>query len=144
MNRRSLLAAVALLLPASLARAATQGPFDQAAFAAAQAAGKPILVAVHASWCPTCAKQRPIIADLAAAPANKDLMIFVVDFDAPDSFRAFARFDRDRVAAAGADAGVLLGASLPADWKLEFAAPLAFIAMSVPFIRDRALLAAAG
>ena len=41
-------------------------------------------------------------------------------------------------------AGVLLGATLPAAWKLEFAAPLAFIAMSVPFVRDRALLAAAG
>lgn len=40
-------------------------------------------------------------------------------------------------------AGALLGAGLPASWRLEFAAPLAFIAMSVPFIRDRAMLAAA-
>lgn len=82
MHRRALLAAPLLLALPAAARAATQAPYEPAAFAAAQAAGKPILVAVHASWCPTCAKQRPIIADLAAAPANKDLMIFVVDFDA--------------------------------------------------------------
>jgi predicted branched-subunit amino acid permease len=44
---------------------------------------------------------------------------------------------------AGVAAGALLGAGVPASWRLEFAAPLAFIAMSVPFIRDRAMLAAA-
>ncbi|HZM34106.1 MAG TPA: AzlC family ABC transporter permease [Burkholderiales bacterium] len=44
---------------------------------------------------------------------------------------------------AGVAAGALLGAGLPGSWRLEFAAPLAFIAMSVPFIRDRATLAAA-
>ena len=40
-------------------------------------------------------------------------------------------------------AGAGIGAGLPASWRLEFAAPLAFIAMSVPLIRDRAMLAAA-
>lgn len=40
-------------------------------------------------------------------------------------------------------AGIAAGAALPAAWKLEFAAPLAFIAISVPLIRDRAMLAAA-
>lgn len=39
--------------------------------------------------------------------------------------------------------GVLLGARLPGEWKLEFAAPLAFIAMTVPLLRDRAMVAAA-
>ena len=32
-------------------------------------------------------------------------------------------------------AGILIGAGVPASWRLEFAAPLAFIAMSVPFLR---------
>jgi len=41
-------------------------------------------------------------------------------------------------------AGTFAGARLPADWKLDFAAPLAFIALSVPLLRDRAMLAAAG
>jgi predicted branched-subunit amino acid permease len=44
---------------------------------------------------------------------------------------------------AGVLAGVVIGAGVPASWKLEFAAPLAFIAMSVPFLRDRAMIAAA-
>ncbi len=40
-------------------------------------------------------------------------------------------------------AGVVIGAGVPAAWRLEFAAPLAFIALSVPFLRDRATIAAA-
>jgi 4-azaleucine resistance transporter AzlC len=39
--------------------------------------------------------------------------------------------------------GVVAGASVPAAWKLEFAAPLAFVAMSIPLLRDRAMVAAA-
>jgi 4-azaleucine resistance transporter AzlC len=39
--------------------------------------------------------------------------------------------------------GVVIGAGVPASWRLEFAAPLAFIAMSVPLLRDRAMVAAA-
>jgi 4-azaleucine resistance transporter AzlC len=39
--------------------------------------------------------------------------------------------------------GILIGSGVPASWRLEFAAPLAFIAISVPFLRDRATLAAA-
>ena len=40
--------------------------------------------------------------------------------------------------------GVLLGARLPADWPLDFALPLTFIAIVVPLIRSRAMLLAAG
>src|SRR6185295_19544721 len=40
-------------------------------------------------------------------------------------------------------AGLLLGARLPAAWKLDFAAPLAFIAMSIPLLRDKPQVAAA-
>jgi predicted branched-subunit amino acid permease len=40
-------------------------------------------------------------------------------------------------------AGVVIGAGVPASWRLDFAAPLAFIAMSVPLLRDRAMVAAA-
>ncbi len=39
--------------------------------------------------------------------------------------------------------GIVLGAALPAQWRLEFAAPLAFIALTVPLLRDRAMVAAA-
>jgi predicted branched-subunit amino acid permease len=40
-------------------------------------------------------------------------------------------------------AGVVIGAGVPPSWRLEFAAPLAFIGMTVPFLRDRAMIAAA-
>ena len=40
-------------------------------------------------------------------------------------------------------AGILIGAGVPASWRLEFAAPLAFIAMSIPLLRDRAMIMAA-
>jgi len=40
-------------------------------------------------------------------------------------------------------AGVLIGAGVPASWRLDFAAPLAFIAMTIPLLRDRAMIAAA-
>ena len=44
---------------------------------------------------------------------------------------------------AGVAAGVGIGAGLPASWRLEFAAPLAFIAIAVPFLRERASICAA-
>ena len=40
-------------------------------------------------------------------------------------------------------AGIGIGAGVPASWRLEFAAPLAFIAMTIPLLRDRAMVAAA-
>ncbi len=40
-------------------------------------------------------------------------------------------------------AGIVIGAGVPASWRLEFAAPLAFIAMTIPLLRDRAMVAAA-
>ncbi len=61
--------------------AATKADYTPAGFAAAQKAGKPILVHVNASWCPTCAQQRPILAKLEAEPQYRDLQVFQVDFD---------------------------------------------------------------
>lgn len=40
-------------------------------------------------------------------------------------------------------AGVMLGARLPAEWPLDFALPLTFIAIVVPLIRNRTMLAVA-
>src|SRR5437763_9710271 len=65
-------------------------PFTADAFAAAQKAGKPIFVDVHASWCPVCAKQKPILSELTADPKFKNLVFFVVDFDSQkDAVKAF-------------------------------------------------------
>jgi thioredoxin 1 len=56
-------------------------PFTRGDFAAAQKAGKPIFVAIHATWCPTCKAQKPILSELMAEPKFKNLVYFVVDFD---------------------------------------------------------------
>lgn len=63
------------------AKAATAVPFSTEAFKAAQSSGSPILVEVHADWCPTCKAQAPILQKLAADPKYRDLKIFRVDFD---------------------------------------------------------------
>ena len=77
MFARFLTAAAIALLGFGQAFAAT--PYDAKAFAEAQAAGKSILVDVHADWCPTCTKQKPIIEGLEKA--NYRLVVFAVDFD---------------------------------------------------------------
>jgi thioredoxin 1 len=83
LTRRFILGAVlaAGTLAASPALADNAYAFDAKAFAAAQKAGKPILIAVHAPWCPTCKAQAPILSNLRADPRFKDLVYFVIDFD---------------------------------------------------------------
>jgi thiol-disulfide isomerase/thioredoxin len=82
-RRSALLAAVAASAALVMPAVATETkPFDPDSFAAAQQAGKPIFVAVHASWCPICKAQKPILSELMGDPKFKDLVYFVVDFDA--------------------------------------------------------------
>ena len=63
------------------AHAASVQPYQQAAFEAAQKSGGPILIFVEASWCPTCAKERPILQQLYTTPEFAHLQVFDVDFD---------------------------------------------------------------
>jgi thiol-disulfide isomerase/thioredoxin len=82
LSRRHLLGTLAAALPlASIAWAADKTPFDQTAFEAAQAAGKPILIEVTAPWCPTCKAQAPILARLKRDPKFKQLVSYDIDFD---------------------------------------------------------------
>lgn len=90
-QRRGFLLSFAILpLLASLSGAsAADQPFSKAAFAAAQAAGKPIVVHIYAPWCPTCRAQEPILAKLEAEPGFSALESFRVDFDGQkDAVRA--------------------------------------------------------
>jgi thioredoxin 1 len=73
----AMLGAVALSSRAS----ANEVPYSAEAFKAAQAAGSPILVEIHADWCPVCKAQQPILDKLTADPKFKNLKIFRVDFD---------------------------------------------------------------
>lgn len=74
-------AAVIFTVVSAPTGAATEAPFTQPAFAAAQQEGKPLLIDISAPWCPTCAQQRPILTKLMANPEFKDLIVYQVDFD---------------------------------------------------------------
>lgn len=90
MRRFAMTASLIAALGAAPAWAATEIPYTAAAFQAAQTANEPIVVWVHATWCPTCAKQAPILSKLEAEPAYKNLKIFKVDFDSQkDVVRGF-------------------------------------------------------
>jgi len=92
MNRRGLLCAVMLVATMTFgAKAfAMDQKFDQGAFEAAQAAGRPILVEVRAPWCPICKAQAPILSRLKNDVRFKDLATFTIDFDSQkDLLRKF-------------------------------------------------------
>ncbi|ACT47025.1 thioredoxin family protein [Methylotenera mobilis] len=55
--------------------------FTQAAFAKLQLEGKPILVHIHANWCPTCRAQAPIISSLLKQKYFQTVTSLRVDFD---------------------------------------------------------------
>ena len=75
------LAIAALSLASSLAFAAAPAPFTQQAFDKLTQEGKPVIVDVSATWCPTCKAQKPIVDKLAKFAAYKDVAILSVDFD---------------------------------------------------------------
>ncbi|KQQ12169.1 thioredoxin [Methylobacterium sp. Leaf123] len=84
-NRRHVLILAAAFLAGGwpgAGQAAEAAPYDQKAFEAAQAEGRPILVQISAPWCPICRTQKPILAALAAEPRFKTLAVFTIDFDA--------------------------------------------------------------
>jgi len=83
-NRRYFISALALGAALSFgppASAMSPASYSPQAFAAAQAAGKPILLHITAPWCPTCKAQRPILSKLEASPKFKHLVVLNIDFD---------------------------------------------------------------
>ena len=70
-----------LSVVSSLAMAGQVVPYDQAAFDKLAQEGKPVVVVVHAPWCPTCKVQKPIQFGLMEQPAYKDVTMMNIDFD---------------------------------------------------------------
>ncbi len=68
------------LFQSALALAAGQ-PFTQAQFDALTQEGKPVIVHVHATWCPTCKVQDPILSELMKSPEFGNVTLLEVDFD---------------------------------------------------------------
>jgi len=81
--RRILIAAMLswLVIPAFAAAGDLQ-PFNGKLFDQLQTAGKPVVVVVHATWCPTCKAQLPIQTALMHSPEFQGYTMFTVDFDA--------------------------------------------------------------
>jgi thioredoxin-like negative regulator of GroEL len=69
---------IVLALPAA---AAERAAFTDAAFDAARAAGRPVVVEVHAPWCPVCRAQAPHIEATLAQADMASVLLLRVDFD---------------------------------------------------------------
>ena len=84
------LAAPVALFAAMPVQAAEFADFDRAAFEAAQAQGRPILLDVHAWWCPVCGSQARPIKRLATPEAYPKLIVFRINYDTQkDVWRSF-------------------------------------------------------
>lgn len=72
-------AAVALVTATSWA--ADPKPFNAAEFKKAQTEGKTVLVDFHATWCPTCKAQKPVIEAVLKEQKFSEVVTFVADYD---------------------------------------------------------------
>ncbi len=66
---------------ASGTAAAAEIPYSAAAYQQALAAGKPLVVYFHATWCPTCKVQQPIVDKLSADPQLAAVTVLEADYD---------------------------------------------------------------
>lgn len=79
-----LIKTAALLALSSLMSMAMAGeikPFNQKEFDKLTHEGKPVVLDISATWCPTCKEQKPIIDGLMKQPAYKDVTLMNIDFD---------------------------------------------------------------
>jgi thioredoxin-like negative regulator of GroEL len=115
-TRRTALAylasAVAVAALPQFAFAAERVAFDRAAFDAALKSGKPVLIDVSASWCPTCHAQARVVNGLTATPKYADYTIFEVNYDTEkDIMRSFGAQQRSTLIAFknGKEVGRIVG-----------------------------------
>lgn len=76
---RSIILFLFMSLGSSVFAAVT--PYDPATFNQARKDGGPVLLMVHADWCPTCRAQAPVVDKLAARPEFARFRIFRMDYD---------------------------------------------------------------
>jgi thiol-disulfide isomerase/thioredoxin len=92
-----LLTIISFLVFTTAASAVTVKPFDQASFDQMRQDGKPVLVMVHASWCPTCRAQSKAIDSLMTKPEFANYQILRVDYDKQKGFVDMLRAPRQSV-----------------------------------------------
>lgn len=81
MTMRHILAAAAALCVFSQAFAEARQPYSADAYQDAAQSGQPVLIEVHADWCPTCRMQEPVLDKLSKEPQYRHIARFRVDFD---------------------------------------------------------------
>jgi thiol-disulfide isomerase/thioredoxin len=91
---KSLFAMLALLVSVPALATPAWTTYSADAFARAQTSGKTIVVDVHATWCPTCRAQAPILDSLRNEPQLKDAIFVKVDFDTEKAFLRQHRIPR--------------------------------------------------
>lgn len=65
----------------SLAMAGEIKVFSEQEFNRLTQAGKPVVLDVSATWCPTCKQQKPILEGLMKQQAYADVTLLTIDFD---------------------------------------------------------------
>lgn len=91
---RNLFVMLALLVSVPALANPAWTTYSAEAFARAQASGKTIVVDVHATWCPTCRAQAPILDALRSEPQLKNAIFVKVDFDTEKAFLRQHRIPR--------------------------------------------------
>ncbi len=83
MQRLAVVVLVALVLALrwSPADAIERTTFNAEAFAAAQRENRPILIEVHAWWCPVCWMQKSAMGEIDKSPRFKNMISFTLDYD---------------------------------------------------------------
>jgi len=85
-TRRIQLLAILLVIPVSGGAFAQVTSYTQEKFDAAQKRGETVIVGVHADWCPTCRKQKPIIETLSKQKEFQKAVFFRVNMDQDKEF----------------------------------------------------------
>lgn len=93
-NSLMLVMASLLVTAPAVAAPPAWSQYDAAQFARAQAAGKVIVVDVHATWCPTCRAQEPTLDALRSEPRLRGAIFVKVDFDTQKDFLREHRIPR--------------------------------------------------
>jgi thiol-disulfide isomerase/thioredoxin len=88
---------VAAIMLAAPAFAADFKAYEKAAFDRLVATGAPVLVHVHADWCPTCRRQEAVFKDLLADTGYAGISRVRVDFDKDTEFRAANKVNNQSV-----------------------------------------------
>lgn len=65
----------------SFATSAELKKFDHEQYAKNLFDKKPFAISFHASWCPTCRKQEPVLKELLDEKKYEKLLVFKADFD---------------------------------------------------------------